>query len=171
MLPQYIINRRTKAVISIFDESDNECSMIYEGVESFMVRESPRKIVETTFNYLGMSLDGAMRVSQHILQRKMKVPVVLSAIDGIALLNCRPVSRKGSIWIVTDHIEQVRPIDRNKSIIEFKGGQSVAVLMNSKSLQNKRNEAAFLILTIMEKLKRRTPRSAINVYEEDSYTG
>jgi|GEM_PF-1579683 len=164
MPQQFIISPKTQAVISHFDDYGNEISMIYEGSDTFIVRQSPKKIVETTFNFLGFSLDGAVRVAQHILQRKMRVPVVLSAPDGIALLNCRTVSGLGSVWIVTAHIDQIRPLAKNRTLVEFKGGQTVVVGMSQKALQDRRNEAAFLILTIAEKLKRGLPSS--NDYDD-----
>jgi competence protein ComK len=158
MRAYHIINTETAALVSHF-EHGHEYSRILEGRETFLVSQSPDQIVEDSFNVLGNSLFGSREGACSILNETYMVPVALSAEMGIILIPCNSIRQKGTIWLNNSHIQEVQPYYNGQSIVHTSYGHSLTITMKAKSLQEKRNQAAFLENTLLqryEKIKTRT---------------
>ncbi|WP_338449612.1 competence protein ComK [Niallia oryzisoli] len=154
MIESYLINLHTSALISHFSNG-YEYTLVIEGMESFIVRQSPDDIVKATFLHLGSNLEGAIESARLILKGKYKVPIGLSTQHNIFLIRCRSSSYSGIVWMISSHIHDIEPDPYNlsKTIIHTFDHYSLTVDMKVDVLQTRRNQALFLHSVLLERSK------------------
>ncbi|KAA9013808.1 competence protein ComK [Niallia endozanthoxylica] len=151
MFSQYIINRYTDALASHF-HNGYEYTQVLEGTETFLVAQSPDDIVKESFLQNGSTLEGAIESARYHLNKKYKLPVVLSAKHHIALIRCPAVDKTGIVWLVHSHIHSIEPDPNhhNKTIVHTNHGHSFTIDMKLDRLQTRRSQASFLNSTLLK---------------------
>ncbi|MBB6446748.1 competence protein ComK [Bacillus benzoevorans] len=162
----YLFNCNTVALFSNF-HLGNEYSGVLQGKKHFFVRQSPLTIVQTSFQHVGSSLEGALRSSRFHLNKKCNVPVALSARNNVILIQCKAAGNLGgTVWIAASHIVRIEPYKINQTIVYTTEGHELIVDMKTAKLQNIRKEAPFLRAAL---LKSQTMQNGlINDDEENS---
>lgn len=148
----YLINGDTCAILSDFDNYGNEFSMVIEGEHKFLVMKSPNKIVEDSYIFRGFDLNGARNGARFILKEKKNVPVVYSLEPGIILIPCKTLDQRGKIWLINSQICDIKPLNDELTTVHLFGGHSLTVKLKCKTLQKKRSQCSFLLLTVLERI-------------------
>ena len=164
MIPKYIINTETSSLFSYF-HNGYEFSRVIEGNKTFLVSQSPNEIVEESFYSIGSDLEGAMKAARVLLKKKYKLPVTLSAQKNIVLIRCRSTDRNSTIWLINSHIQDIQRYEHNQTMVHLIGGHSLIVDIKIYSLQEKRNQAAFLHTTLLNNSQMN--KSISFLYEEN----
>lgn len=144
----YIINTRTLALITEFDQYGNENTLVYELTDTFIINKRPIEIVEASFNYLGNGLEGAMKGARQILNKKKLVPVALHVPLGIILFPCKLAKREGIAWLINKCIYTAEAIADKITRVYLINGARVEVAMSFPVFQDKRNQSSFLYTTL-----------------------
>jgi len=147
----YIINKFTQALITEYDSYGNENTLVYEDKEIFLVNQSPNEIVETSFNYLGNGLAGALKGSRDILRKKKMVPVVLHIPHGIILFSCKLPNDLGIAWFSNSGIYTAEAVNKKRTRVYLLNGKSVEIAMSYPVFQNRRKDSSFLYMTLKDR--------------------
>ena len=123
MKKNYLINTKTSALVSHF-HNGHEYAQILEDNDIFLVKQSPKEIVQESFLRAGTGsdLDGAIKSSRFILQKEYMLPVALSPEKNIILIRCKSRNKEGPLCLISPHIQEIHPY-HNKSI------QSMGILL------------------------------------------
>ena len=164
MIQKYIINTEVSSVFSYF-YNGYEYSRVLEGNNTFLVSKSPDEIVKESFHHIGSNLEGAIEATRVILKKKYKLPVTLSAQKNIVLIRCKSTDMNSTIWLINSHIQDIQPYENNQTMVFLIGGHSLIVDIKMDSLQEKRNQAAFLHTTLLNNSQMN--KSITFLYEEN----
>lgn len=147
----YIINKFTYALITDYDAYGNENTLVYEGTETFVVKQTPNEIVEASFNYLGNGLEGAMKGARGILKKTKMVPVALHIPQEIILFSCKLPHNLGIAWFNNKGIYTAESISKKRTRVYLVSGKSIDVAMSYPVFQSKRQQSSFLFTTLRER--------------------
>ena len=164
MIQKYIINTEVSSVISYF-YNGYEYSRVLEGNKTFLVSKSPDEIVKDSFHHVGSNLEGAIEATRVILKKKYKLPVTLSAQKNIVLIRCKSTDMNSTIWLIDSQILDIQSCENNQTMVFLIGGYSLNVDIKIDSLQEKRNQAAFLHTTLLNNSQMN--KSVSFLYEEN----
>lgn len=164
MKREYIINKETISLISEFDNFGKENTRAIEGKNMFLVNKSPEKIINDTLNYLGSSLEGAIIGSKSILGNIYRVPISISAKQGITWFPCNSCRPKESIWLAHSHIENLEKLNSIETIVHMSHGHSLNISMRKKQIEDRMGRAALL----QTKLVERSTKKMLFLYEKGS---
>ena len=164
MRSRYLINQETKGLISYFDEVGLEHTRVIEGSKTFLVRQSPEKILDETLQFLGSSFDGAMRGSKAILGNKYRLPISISPSQGITWFPCNSFRSQESIWLANSHIEYLERILPSETIVHMSQGHVLNISMRKKQIEERMGRSAIL----QSKLKERSTKKMLFLYEKGS---
>lgn len=160
----YLINQETISLISYFDDLGFEHSRVIEGSKTFLVRQSPEKILDETLQYLGSSFDGAMRGAKAILGNKYRLPISISPSQGITWFPCNSFRSKESIWLANSHIEYLERVLPSETIVHMSQGHALNIRMRKKQIEERMGRSAVL----QSKLKERSTKKMLFLYEKGS---
>ena len=114
---------------------------------------------------IGSNLEGAIEATRVILKKKYKLPVTLSAQKNIVLIRCKSTDMNSTIWLINSQIQDIQPYENNQTMVFLIGGHSLIVDIKIDSLQEKRNQAAFLHTTLLNNSQMN--KSITFLYEEN----
>ena len=161
---EYKINKETISLISEFDNFGKENTRAIEGGDMFFINKSPEEIINDTLKYLGSSLEGAIIGSKSILGNKNRLPISISAEQGIIWFPCNSFRTKKSIWLAHSHIENLERINTIETIVHMSHGQSLNISMRKNQIEDGMKMAAFL----QTKLVGRSSKKMLFLYEKGS---
>ena len=164
MIQKYFINTEVSSVFSYF-YNGYEYSRVLEGNNTFLVSKSPDEIVKDSFHHVGSNLEGAIEATRVILKKKYKLPVTLSAQKNIVLIRCKSTDMNSTIWLIDSHIQDIQSYENNQTMVFLIGGHSLIVDIKMDSLQEKRNQAAFLHTNLLNNSQMN--KSISFLYEEN----
>ncbi|MCQ6274685.1 competence protein ComK [Bacillus sp. V3B] len=167
MLKTYLITPQTSALFSYF-HNGYEYSQVLERKKTFLVSQSPEKIVKESFFYAGRDLNGATKSARRILKKRYKLPIALSPQKNIVLIKCKSTNQKGIVWIVSSHIDDIQCYENRQTIVHIIDGHSLTVDMKTHKLQTTRTEATFLRETLLERESFETEKKMTFLYEKDT---
>lgn len=153
IVKSHIINQSTVLLMGEYALSGKLCTRIMEGERSFLVDKTPLKVLNTTLNYIGFDLKGAIEGAKMILGKTSMVPIMLNPIQGICMFPTISPDKDDCIWFNPKHIVKTTAVGR-RTIVELSNSCSIIVEMREPTFNNK--------VQIAEQLCRITTQRAQN---------
>lgn len=127
----YEINNDTIALVP----KDDDKTVVYETEDSFIVNETPLKIMEESCEYFGSSFEGRQNGTLKLVGYTHKVPIIVEeSRDIIFFPTLSPKNEKCS-WVSYKHVYRPDKF-KDKSIIEFKNGKKVVINASTAIIDN-----------------------------------
>ena len=150
MKRKYVIHKGTLAILSEFDQFGNENCVVIEKNRTIKLKKRPKDVLKESFQEMGMDYRGSINGARYVLKRRNKIPFAFFAQDDIILIPVRTIDKKGTIYLVSTHIQEVEELPDGAKVI-FKNGVSIHVGMRKHILNDKRFQAAHLQKEIRER--------------------
>jgi competence protein ComK len=147
-MDSYEINRDTVALIP----KDNDKTVVYETDKSFVVNETPIKIMENSCEFFGSSLEGRQKATTKIIGVTHKVPVIVSETFNLIFFPSSSPRNNDCIWLSYSHIFKPSKFN-NHTLLELVSGKKIILNVSTGIIDNQLYRASRLkyILQIRKK--------------------
>lgn len=152
-MKRYIIHRGTVAILPEFDNFGNETSVVLEKNRTVTVKKRPMDVLKESFQEMGLDYRGSINAARFVLKKRNKIPFAFFAQDDIVLIPVQTIDKKGTIYLVNSHIQEVEELPEGAKVV-FKNGTSIKVGMKKDRLNNKRFQASHLKNEMLERYER-----------------
>ena len=142
-MKRYIIHKGTVAILPDYDKFGNENSVVIEKDRFLHLEKRPRQIIKESFQEMGQDYRGSINGARFVLKRRNKIPFAFFAQDDIVLIPVQTIDNKGTIYLVSSHIQEVDEIPKGAKVV-FKNGVAIHVGMKKRKLNDKRYQASHL---------------------------
>ena len=134
---KYIINKQTQAIAVM--KSDFYRTKVYEMYDTLYIEEPPLTILENSCNSYGYPLYSWRNVIEETLDRKSKLPILVSPPQGMFFVPTTSSRNEQCVWVSFYHIRKYFQYE-NKLKIVLRGGQLIStdISLNQFKLQLKR---------------------------------
>ncbi|MGM9923253.1 MAG: competence protein ComK [Bacillus sp. (in: firmicutes)] len=136
----YLIVQTTIVLIPWFAAHGELFSIIIEGELKFMVRKSPRKIIEESLLSYGSEWKGALKAAKHNLGDHYMPPIKISGLHGLYFIPDQSPYNPGCSFISLHHVVGTQAAEKSTSIL-LQGGHRITIKMKEKSFREKWNRA------------------------------
>jgi competence protein ComK len=141
---EYQITKETQALEPKFDQYGNLCTVVHELYKTYMVRKSPRKIIEENCSFYGCGYEGILEAAKQILGIKQMVPISVSIPLRLYVMpTCSPESDK-CCWLALEHTQRIEKHEGKKSKIILKNGKSLILDVQRDTLEARKAKMALL---------------------------
>ncbi len=130
-LDSYEINKDTVALIP----KDDKKTIVYEVDNSFVVNKSPLKIMESSCEYFGSSLEGRQTGTSSLVGFTHKVPVIVEESFGLIFFPTLSPRNNECSWISYEHVFKPDKF-KDKTIVELKNGKKILVDVSTAIIDN-----------------------------------
>ncbi len=149
-MKRYLLNLESIAVYSNFYQGQEHAGVL-QGELHFFVSQSPLTIMQNSFLEVGKDLEGSRKAARFLLNRTRQVPVALSIVNNIILIQCKAASTLGGeVYIVAKHIVDIQPYKTGQTLIHTTNGHALIVDMKPSKVQDIRDMATILQVTLLK---------------------
>jgi len=135
----YEINSDTLAILPI----DNYRTKIIEKDNSFIVNNTPMKIIENSCRYFGSSYEGRFVGTKNLIGISHKAPIIIEESREIIFFPTNSPRLYDCAWISLKNLQNYKKNDTNSTVI-FNNGNSINLDISYGSLDNQVLRAARL---------------------------
>ncbi len=137
----YEINCGTLAILPKGNDS-----LIYEDESTFVVNQTPFKIMEDGCKYFGSSYEGRKEGAKSILGSEYKLPIIVEDRLNLVVFPTTSPSSDDCIWLFLNRIKNFTRAENNCSKIIFDNGVTIDVPVSFRSLENQVSKSSRLDL-------------------------
>ncbi|WML43895.1 competence protein ComK [Neobacillus sp. PS3-40] len=137
----HVINENTVLFTGEYDKWGNLCTRVIEGVNSFVVNESPVDQIDKTLLNYGSSFSGALQGSKHILGPMKMYPIKINENKDIWLFPTKSFKKKNCVWFNLYHVIRTKAQGVQKTEVLTTFGHSFIINMKESAFNNKRQKA------------------------------
>lgn len=130
VLDQYIINPKTVVIIPKFDELGRLCSSVIEGDQTFLVKQTPKQIIEQSIQYYGHTLKGAIEGAREALGNVSAAPVKVSGKLGMYWFPHKSSTHDDCVWFAIDHINNFFAASKDTTKVILSDGHDITIDIN-----------------------------------------
>ena len=145
---EYEITYDTQLIVPI---EENKSKIIEENDE-YYIDNSPLSILEHSCEYFGSSYEGRKDGTKKLLGITHKSPVIVEETRKIIFFPTTSPENENCIWVNLEKIDKYYKIDSQKSIIEFKNGDTYELNISIGSLTNQILRATRLKYVLEERI-------------------
>lgn len=127
----YEINIDTQAIIPIGEEK----SKVIEGSRTFIVNQSPMKIIDESCKYFGSSYQGRFLGTKSLIGISHKAPIIIEETKEIIFFPTNSPRQNNCAWISLRHLQNYKK-NNNSSLIKFSGGNLLNLDVSYGTLDN-----------------------------------
>lgn len=113
IMEEYEINLETLAIVPFKEDK----SKVYESDKVFIVNKSVNKIMDSSCEYFGSSLNGRQKGTSKLIGITHKVPIIVEESRKIIFFPTISPRLKNCSWISLNNIDNIKKIDKGSSII------------------------------------------------------
>lgn len=143
-MDSYILTNESLFMVPEYDHNGRVCTLVQEGGNSFIVSQSPRKILAETLKYFGNTFEGAVEGARDILGNHHMLPIVVCAPLDMYWFPTQSVESEQCVWISLLHIERIDEFSYLQTIVHFDTGESIIINKKAARIINKQQQTAIL---------------------------
>jgi competence protein ComK len=130
-MDSYEVNKDTVALLPKGDDK----TVVYELDNSFIVDESPLKIMEESCEYFGSSFDGRVIGTSKLVGYTHKVPIIVEETKDLIFFPTLSPKNNDCSWISYKHISKVEKY-KDKTLIELLNGKKILINVSNAIIDN-----------------------------------
>ena len=127
----YEVNKDTVALIP---KGDNE-TIVYELDDSFIVKETPLKIMEESCEYFGSSFEGRITGTTKLVGFTHKVPIIVEESRNMIFFPTLSPKNSECSWVAYKHINKPEKF-KDKTILEVNNGKKIIINVSDNIIDN-----------------------------------
>lgn len=135
-MPTHEINPLTMAAIAQYDEYGNTHTYVMEEKGTFIVKQTPSKMIDHACKFFGSSLKGRQEGTKDICGITHKAPISIDPISGMYFFPTTSPTNSNCSWIGHSHIKRINPAKHQKTEIVFKNGKMIVLDISYGSMLN-----------------------------------
>lgn len=149
---KYVINRKTIVFLPHFDKKGNLYTLVIENEIRFIVKMSPRELIEHSMLHFGSDLKGARASSRSILGNVSMLPVKVCGELDIYWFPCKSPEEEIFTWIAHAHVIGSEQIEKNTTKVYLSFGHTITVNISKFSFDKRYDRATKLRHIINERI-------------------
>ncbi|MBS4178133.1 competence protein ComK [Lederbergia citrea] len=157
VVDEYIINVKTSVILNKYDESGALCSLAIEGEKIYKVKASPLTIVDSSIQYYGSSLQGAIKGARNALGQISMPPVKISGKLGIYWFPSKSITHGDCIWFSIDHIDDYYSLGNKVLKVILSDGNDITIDISYDRFEKKVSRARKLKYIIENRTNGKQP--------------
>lgn len=147
-MKEYEVNKNTIALLDM----NNGNTKIVEDKRSFIINETPNKIMEHSCEYFGSSLSGRHKGTISLTGITHKSPIVVEEESLLIFFPTSSPRLKNCSWIATKNIENYYE-ENNKVIIKYNSGKKIELDISYGIIDNQILRSALLEKNVINRKK------------------
>lgn len=151
---KYVINSRTELIMPEYDQYGNLYSHVKEGDYSFLVKMSPKQLLDYSMMYYGSSLLGGLQTSKFIFGKVRILPLLICEQLDLFFFPTHSINNDKCIWFSLSHVWRIKEIDHESAEVILYSGHSIIVHVSKSRLKNRKIQASHLRYTIQSRLEK-----------------
>lgn len=140
MLDEYEINNETLAILPY----KGEFSEVIEQHHNYVIKQSPKQIIEDSCKYYGSSYEGRVLGTKKLTGINYKVPVIIEESNPTIFFPTESPRTDTCSWINLKKIEDYESTHKG-SVIIFQDGKRIVLNISKFSLENQIFRSARLV--------------------------
>ncbi len=158
-LKEYILNRRTIAILPLVGKDERIISRVMEEEDEFLVLKRPFEVIEQSCRYYGSSFSGRKEGTKELIGVTHKAPICISPTDNLYFFSTLSYTRKECAWLSHFHITASKPLPHNTLLIKFSNHKMIKMEISKVSFDNQLHRTAQLRSAFEDRKDRREVKS------------
>lgn len=154
-LNEYVLNRKTIAILPLVGRDDRMISRVIEEEDEFLVLQRTFEIIEQSCRYFGSSFSGRKEGTKELIGVTHKAPICISPIDNIYFFPTLSYTREGCAWVSHYHVTSSKSLPHNTLLIRFSNGKMIKIGISKGSFENQLHRTAQLRSAFEDRKDRR----------------
>lgn len=154
-LEKHVINKDTAAIVGEVDQHGKAYSIVYEGLDTFIVNMSPVCLIEHSLRYYCSSLKGACEGSRSIFGDVNMLPIIVYSPLEMYWFPCYSPYRLDGIWFALNHVVKYEKMNTKNTRVSLTYGHSLVLGMTKQRYVTRLQNAAWLRYIDLDRTGRR----------------
>ena len=163
----YIINRKTMAIVPVLTVDNRILSGILEEEDTFIALPRPYEVVDQSCRFHGSSFEGRKEGTRELIGITHKAPIAISSTESLYFLSTLSYTRRECSWISHFHVTNTKATPHNNVLITFMNGQSFEVGISKTSFDTLLYRTAHLRSESEDRQKRKLLQVSRTVNKQD----